>query len=451
METNEKVKKNEVFKVIIILISIAIILAIVGFAYARYVTRINGQAQAPIANWSFTVTAGSSQSLNIDLADTRLANDTNKVETEYIAPGTAGAFDINIDAAGSDVSLVYNIIFNTANIPKNLHFYIDENMKTEINYSNNTLEYEGFIGYNEQNKTRTQTIYWNWPFESGETEAEINANDIDDSKWMGRTISLGVNVTGKQVAKSPAYLANVAVPGTYVDYVDNNGNTINCVVLYNDSINGLQIVSDDTVRNVTLGKNDPKVLGSTDLEKSQNSYNRAIVTLNEYAMDYLNTDLAYNARCIGSNPNNKNYPDNLTGNEKQAQMFVADNNYTYMDNYNGRFWKSDNNYELNNNNKDYARLGNLGIRSTNSSSYYWLASRSATANQTTAYFQVHKVVATTGELTWAHYMWMVNSEGIASSNSSLTFGFRPVFYLKSDVKITGGEGTENSPYQLVEN
>ena len=333
--------------------------------------------------------------------------------------------------------MVYNINLNTTNIPNNLHFYIDENMKTEINYSNNTLEYEGFIGYNEQTKTRTQTIYWNWPFESGETEAEINANDIDDSRWMGRTISLGVNVTGKQVTQAPAYLANVAVPGTYVDYVDNNGNIINCVVLYNDSTNGLQVISTDTVRKVKIGGPD--------------SYNRAIIALNKYAMDYLNTDLAYNARCVGSKPMDKNYPNNLTGNEKLNKMYTAPSQCTYMENYNGKFWSGESDTDFTRNNTDVQTLQRIGLVLGEDDTYntrYWLASYRIYIEPNRCYYML-RFIDQNGN---------INSTGIfyIDSDTSLhncgpEFGFRPVFYLNQGVRIVGGEGTENSPYQLIEN
>lgn len=52
METNEKVKKNGMLKVIIPLILIVIL---AGIAYARYVTSIGGQTEAQIAKWSFKV------------------------------------------------------------------------------------------------------------------------------------------------------------------------------------------------------------------------------------------------------------------------------------------------------------------------------------------------------------------------------------------------------------
>ena len=71
----------------------------------------------------------------------------------------------------------------------------------------------------------------------------------------------------------------------YVNYPSAKG-TIKCRVLYNDSTNGLQLVSVNPVTKVMLGKDDESVnvLGEMDsAERSLNSYNRAIMTINEKA------------------------------------------------------------------------------------------------------------------------------------------------------------------------
>ena len=43
---------------------------------------------------------------------------------------------------------------------------------------------------------------------------------------------------------------------------------------------------------------------------------------------------------------------------------------------------------------------------------------------------------------------VTSSGNVYSSGAYNTNGVRPVVYLKSSVKITGGEGTSKSPYQL---
>ena len=71
-------------------------------------------------------------------------------------------------------------------------------------------------------------------------------------------------------------------------------------------------------------------------ERAQSSYNRAITTLNEKANEYMETNdgslLAIDSRSVGSNPLNKNYPDDLTGDERTAEMLISTeinlNNYS---------------------------------------------------------------------------------------------------------------------------
>ena len=100
MGTNEMDKrKNKTIRFIIISILIIAVISLIGFAFARYITRINGNAQVPIANWNFNVSAGSKENLNIDLAETREANENSEVDSTKVAPGTRGALVLNINAS----------------------------------------------------------------------------------------------------------------------------------------------------------------------------------------------------------------------------------------------------------------------------------------------------------------------------------------------------------------
>ncbi len=87
METNEKVKKNGMLKVIIPVIFIIAIAILAGFAYARYVTTLRGQTTADIAQWSFKVNGKTNEDFVIDLGSTRIkANDEVQMEDGYIGP-----------------------------------------------------------------------------------------------------------------------------------------------------------------------------------------------------------------------------------------------------------------------------------------------------------------------------------------------------------------------------
>ena len=170
----------------------------------------------------------------------------------------------------------------------------------------------------------------------------------------------------------------------YVNYPSKKANEddnekIKCRVLYNDNTYGLQIISVDSLINVTLGKNDSNENLTGDLgsiERAQSSYMRAVTTLNEKAEEYKetidSTILAEDARCVGSNPLNKNYPDNLDGEEKMNEMYIGTEEY--MKEYNGKYFKGDKNYYT-----DRSRLGKIGglnILSKDKVTRYWFASRS---------------------------------------------------------------------------
>ena len=126
MRITEETMKNGRLKAIIILVLIISVIAIIGFAFARYITRLNGTTTADIAQWSFKVNGKTNENFVIDLASTRtgIAQEA-EVQEGYIGPGTAGAFQLVLDATGSEASLEYDINMNVDYIdnrvfPKNL-------------------------------------------------------------------------------------------------------------------------------------------------------------------------------------------------------------------------------------------------------------------------------------------------------------------------------------------
>ena len=213
--------------------------------------------------------------------------------------------------------------------------------------------------------------------------------------------------------------------------------------MFNDSTYGLQIIAERPVTRVTLGKNDnnPNVEGERgSLERAVNSYNRVVMTLNEKAEEYMETangdTLATDARSVGTDPLNKNYPNNLTGEERAAQMLVADSNDTYMNEYNGKLFKECSTYRIDN--QRLAKIGNAKLGS------YWLAGyRTYMYSEYGYYFSP---LIQSGGLN-AYGFLQVHPDGTLSEQGA-TEGFRPVFVLALSVKIIGGEGTEEVPYEI---
>ena len=292
---------------------------------------------------------------------------------------------------------------------------------------------------------------------SKEASDEWNKSvDIEENSITGVTTILDMT-TNPDLAK---YKLTVTVNEDetvdspyYVNYPSAKG-TIKCRVMYNDNEHGLQIIAVNPITKIRIGKNDPNEnvegeMGSN--ERAINSYNRAIITLNEAAESYMETadgsTLAIDARCPGTDSKNKNYPCNLVGEERQQEMFVADSQYSYMNEYNGKFFRkfAGNPSAV----EDGKRLWKIGARSFSdtsiSSSYWW--GQYTTYNYTGYghYFSV-PVFKSDGILSaWGFIT--VNEDGNVQTSSS-NVGFRPILILSPDVKIIGGEGTEEVPFEL---
>ena len=247
----------------------------------------------------------------------------------------------------------------------------------------------------------------------------------------------------------------------YINYPSNKG-TIKCRALYNDNNYGLQIISVDSVTDVELGRNDENenVLGEKgSIERAHNSYNRAIKTLNEKAEEYLATIdgkiLATDARCVGSEPSNKNYPDNLEQEERTAEMYIDSGNY--MNDNSGKFFNTDAHYQADYNQLKKIGIAEIGDKATNK--YYWLASRKVYLNDKSNIEHLSfliRLLTYSGEdpLEGSDkgILWIITTNqqyyGLTGMPQEAKYGLRPVFTLTSDVKIIGGEGTEEQPFEI---
>ena len=220
--------------------------------------------------------------------------------------------------------------------------------------------------------------------------------------------------------------------GKYVWYTDANDNPQKCIVLYGPenekySSYGIQIITADTVT-------DSFTLGSSDFNTSRNSYNNAITTLNEEAEKYRKKDdgIAEVARCVGSVPDNPNYDG--------AGMHTTQ----FGGSYSGTLKDTDNNYEADYNQMQSIVVNGQGIH--NIGKNYWLASRYAYAASSYGDFSVRHVNSSGG--LYAYYLCQVYSDG-GTNGISFGFGLRLVFRLKSGIKVTGGDGSIDNPYNLA--
>ena len=180
----------------------------------------------------------------------------------------------------------------------------------------------------------------------------------------------------------------------------------------------------NSVKSLTLGTYNSTTITST----NKSHYNDLIQVLNNEASKYNNSTYSERARSVGTIPNNPT--------SDSPGYFSS--SYSYMSPYNGQFKNADTHYTT-----DWNQMGTLGIQNIGTS--YWLASREVTSHSVSSVFSARSV-RSDGTL-WDEAIILTYVDGIPFSETA-TCGIRPIFKLKSSIKVTGGNGTSSSPYTL---
>ena len=231
---NQTTKVKSKNKGAVVVLALALIVAIIlsMYAYSKYTSTLTGNGTSTVAKWSFKVNGQTQTIPDIELGETMDAH--NNVVTPKLAPGTCGHFDLILDGSGSEVAIDYNIKLAITQKPTNLKFYLDDKYQTPISETDGTLNIAGSIALEDVNTPLTKTIYWQWPYETGNTSNEIDKNHETDTKDSGKKVTLTITVTGTQRdPKSGApeqevktqRLADVASVGDKVNYNASSGET----------------------------------------------------------------------------------------------------------------------------------------------------------------------------------------------------------------------------------
>ncbi len=256
---------------------------------------------------------------------------------------------------------------------------------------------------------------------SAETPYTIKVDVIDKAG------NVATKTTTVITSQNPNSIENRLKAGDYVKYLDGTGTTRTCVVLWDSTSKyGVQIITIESVGQVTLGFGDTTVNGSDDFTRAMNSYNNAISTLNSKAAEYNNSTYSSGARCVGSVPDNPN--------QDNAGYYTFTE---FNSSYSGQLKDLDENYLT-----DYNQMNTLGIKL---SDYYWLASRVVFSHPSSSEFNV-RIVNFSDELFMANCCW-VYSNGATTADSP-SYALYPVFTLKSNINVNGGSGTLGDPYIL---
>ena len=244
--------------------------------------------------------------------------------------------------------------------------------------------------------------------------------------------TLGESLEGIETEDKEIKLEDLKA-GDYIEYDSGSNGKILCRVLYPvDSEYGVQILSDDIVKTVTLGGNN--------FEEARTSYNHAIETLNNEAEVYINATYATDARCVGSLPTVKDglFVDKDKSTENTTILpdeYITPNEWTSKDT---GLYSTDENYLI-----DQSQMQKLDLYIIEHS--YYLASRQVDVYSSFCDFFVHRVY--TEGIFNNNYVCRVLNTGDTDS-SLYEHGLRPCILLKADIKIKGGDGKETSPYTL---
>lgn len=279
-----------------------------------------------------------------------------------------------------------------------------------------TETYQYYLG-DELKETSTNT---SCTFENLNTETSYNIKVIVKNK-VGRTNERETTV---ETIKAPTIEEVLTTDTTtYVNFKDATGVTRLCAVLYDSSSPyGIEIITMDTVANIFLG--------GSDITTAMDSYNNAISTLNNAASNYVNeTTYADKARCVGSDPSNPT--------EDMNEYFIS--SYSYSSSYNGKMKNKDDNYLTDSN-----QMYELDIRTISKS--YWLCSREIIEAPDFTIFDISRVNNASSYMSLLTVRKAYPAAKITAGSDSI--GLRPVFHLKSEIKVIGGSGTKTDPYEL---
>ena len=168
-------------------LTILCFLIIVAGTLSYYASNIKGIATAEGIPFAFNVykiiNQAESDFETINLYDTATVHNG----TSGIVPGDSGNFKIKLNSTGSGVKISYKVKFSGSDMPSNLKFYLDSAKTSAVDFTNYTLE-----GTLDVNASKEYSIYWEWPYDSGEGNAE-------DINYQGKSFTIDVNIEGTQV------------------------------------------------------------------------------------------------------------------------------------------------------------------------------------------------------------------------------------------------------------
>ena len=387
------------------------------------ITHVDNESGVDIANcrWAYNTNASTmGTEISSYPSENKFSSNGQQITLSATTLGTYYLHVLTVDKAGNKIETISQAITVTQLVTG-----ITLNQTSATLTEGETLQLTATVA---PDNTNNKTLTWS---SNNDTVASVSANGLVTAKTAGTAIitvkandGSGVTATCTVRVKKLATEVNELEAGDWVRYEDGTGVERNCVVLYDSSSSyGVEIITMESVEDVKLGEDDPTVSGADAFTKCMNSYNNAISTLNNATSKYLNTVYSNESRSVGSVPNSPS---------SESEMYTRSE--SWFSDYNEKFRDSDENYLI-----DNKQMLTLGIRDIDD--VYWFASRSVSSNSTLSHFNIRNTSIQ------GHVLCSVYSHAYVASSSN-TYGLRPIFQLKSEIKVTAGTGEEENPYIL---
>ena len=208
------------------------------------------------------------------------------------------------------------------------------------------------------------------------------------------------------------------------------------IVLYDGTAdhlneNEIEVISKDTMGNLTLGANDTEATNATDIngngtlediEKAIYSYNNAIDRINNYCASLIKID-NLGVRSVGSKPSEPNYRNTTKPSVKAQSNSDTWINKVAWETYGVLGEEEDTNYTV-----DWNKIETLEIAKSGDTKEYWMASRTILVNDSLDDNFMLRTVSKEGKRS-SYWLWDSVSTGKAHGTSP-TSTVRPIIKLE---------------------
>ena len=182
-------KKKKTLVALFVLLGVAV-LGLAGAVYAKYISSINRVGSLQVAKWAFREKNPENGEITCSITS---SVKTGTLVNDKIAPGTEGNCVIELSNSTGEVSVDYTIEVDATNTTTPTNLLVKNHEDTDYSaLTNFTIVGAEPIAING---TKTVTIDWKWPYETG-TDAD-DENDTDDGE-NADDMSIKFIVTGVQ-------------------------------------------------------------------------------------------------------------------------------------------------------------------------------------------------------------------------------------------------------------